>query len=195
MTEAASEHPAPTDQPSSWLADPAMMKIHNAFRLGWSLVELRSRAQISALEDPKLPPLLNDAAPNGRAAPNLMQLVQGANDGLLRASQMRTIFNGVVALQQACFPTIAGVSALYQPPSKQDLAYLYPDMGEPDGVNYADIGISPLQPDAAGAEQFWSNFPLYDVTRRALNCLILLLSDPLDNLVPDLITSQQRRLI
>jgi hypothetical protein len=170
----------------SWLAEPAITEIHNAFRLGWSLTELRSRVQIAASDDPKLPKVMDSRS----EIIDPLLIVRETNDGLRRGSEMRTIFNGIVTLQQASFPTIDNVSALYDPPSEQELSYLYPTE-----LDYANIGISPLESDGSGKEHFLSNFRLYDVTRRALNSLILLLSDPLDNLVPSLITNQQQRLI
>ncbi|MBK6326054.1 MAG: hypothetical protein IPF56_08950 [Chloroflexi bacterium] len=189
ITPGNAEQPQTT---ASWLADTAVTQIHNAFRLGWSLVELRSRVQIAALDDPKLPQMVDSSRVRVYSDP--LQMVQDANNGLRRASQMRTIFNSIVTLQQSSFPALTNISQIYDPPPQSDLPYLYPqDTADPDTLDYANFGIDPLEIDESNP--FWSNFRLYDVSRRALNCLNLLLSDPLDNLVPDLITRQQNRLI
>lgn len=192
MTEVTPGSPEQLQTSTSWLADTAVTQIHNAFRLGWSLVELRSRVQIAALDDPKLPQMIDSSRVRVYSDP--LQMVQDANNGMRRASQMRTIFNGIVTLQQTSFPTLTNISQIYDPPPQSDLPYLYPqDPTDPEALDYANFGIDPLEIDESNP--FWSNFRLYDVSRRAINCLNLLLSDPLDNLVPDLITKQQNRLI
>jgi hypothetical protein len=183
--------------PLAWQVDPAVQEIHNAFRLGWSLVELRSRVQIAALDDQKLPTAAFTTAGEATATPDTsdpMGFVKGANNALRRASQMRTIFNSIVTLQRTMFPTIANVSRLYDPPAPDDLPYLYPEL-HPDPPPYMDFGIGPPGPDETDAQEIWPGFRLYDVTRRAVNGLVLLLSDPQDNLVPGKIAEQQRRFL
>lgn len=175
----------------SWVDEAAVKEIHNAFRLGWSLVELRSRVQLCALDDTTL---LDGASSDTEGRPQQLDplaMVREANDGLLRASQMRTLFNRIVTLHRSSLPGVENVSKIYDPPSEEELTFLFSEA--PD--DYANIGILPREADDGGRDQFWPDFRLYGVTRRALNCLNLLLSNPLDNLVPDLITSQQNRLL
>ena len=92
--------------------------LHEAFMLGWKIVELKCRIQIGLIE-------LNDS-------------------GLHLASVWRACFNRIAGLQNKAFPRSATAQTLYEPPSKENLPYLYPP--EPD---YADVGISGT--DTSGA--------------------------------------------
>ena len=175
-----------------WQSDPTVQDIRNAFILGWSLVELRSRVQIAALDDNKLPP----EAKNGTPKPSLstadpVNLVIENNDRLLRASRMRTVFNSIVTLQSA--KSLNGIShetrTLYDPPDETDLPYLFPKEKEND---YANIGILGTDQDN---KPILADFRLFEITRRALNCLTLLLVKPHDSLIPKKIESDQSRLI
>jgi hypothetical protein len=180
--------PAATGTSTAWQSDPIARDIHTALTLGWSLVELRSRVQLAALDDQKLP-VAAKAEVSGAALQTAdpMQLVKAPNDRLLRASRMRTVFNSIVALQRARFPNSVTIGTLYDPPDQEEVPYLYPDA--PD---YANIGIKPLA-DEQG-QPLDSDFRLFEVTRRAINCITLLLVDPYESLVPDLVASHQRRL-
>lgn len=100
----------------------------------------------------------------------------------------RALFNRVACLQHKAFPDCTTAETLYQPPGKDVLPYLYPD--SPD---YANIGI-PAGMDNSGGTLF-ENFKLYDVTRRAINCLSLLYVDPASSLIPDVTEQYQQRLI
>jgi hypothetical protein len=135
--------------------------MHNAFMLGWGIVELKSR-------------------------------ILKANDeiidsGLRLASVWRAIFSRLASLQNQVFPRCSTAQTLYQPPSKESLPYLYPP--EPD---YANLGI---RAGNAQGTAILSDFGLYDVTRRAINCLSLLYVKEDEGLIPDLIGKYQNHLV
>lgn len=223
QTAEAGAGPARTAPGPMWQSDETAQRIHNAFILGWSLVELRSRIQVAALDESKLPSEAKDGGPKqeGRwkeeerrtgvtITADPVELVTNKNDRLLRASRMRTAFNSIVSLQLARFPTSITIDTLYDPPGEDELPYLYHPAppfdnigmtpvsaeaaaGEPvvtpvsshgklRGPRYANIGIRPLQ-DKEGKE-VWTDFRLFEVTRRAINCLTLLLVTPDESLVP-----------
>lgn len=74
--------------------------------------------------------------------------------------------------------------------------YLYPD----PHFDYANVGIRIIKQDEVGnnkidIDSFVKHFRLYDVTRRALNCLTLLLTTPEDSLMPEAIADYQRVLV
>ncbi|HLL70009.1 MAG TPA: hypothetical protein VK363_01175 [Pyrinomonadaceae bacterium] len=104
------------------------------------------------------------------------------DSGLRLASVWRASFNRIAALQIKAFETSTTAQTLYEPPDKNALPYLHP--GEPD---YADVGIT-------GVESL-KDFKLYDVTRRAINCLTLLYVKEEESLVPAKIKSFQDRLV
>jgi hypothetical protein len=136
--------------------------VSNAFELGSLLVELKSRIQVSLLEETHFP----------------MRLV----------SVWRSLFNRIAILQNKAFPTCTTALTLYEPPDKTVLPYLFPEA--PD---YASIGI-PLGKSLDG-NILLENFKLYDVTRRATNCLSLLYVDPLSSLIPRQTEKNQKNLI
>lgn len=107
---------------------------------------------------------------------------QHHDSGLRLASVWRASFNRIAALQIKAFETSTTAQTLYEPPDKNALPYLHPD--EPD---YADVGIT-------GVESL-KDFKLYDVTRRAINCLTLLYVKEEESLVPAKIKSFQDRLV
>jgi hypothetical protein len=63
-------------------------------------------------------------------------------------------------------------------------SYLYPG----NEKDYANVGIPP-------DDQFPDKFKLYDVTRRALNCLTLLYTNPVDSLIPLTVNYYQQQLL
>src|ERR1700674_4789926 len=83
------------------------MALHDAFMLGWAIVELRSRIQM-ALAEPQRP-------------------------GLQLSSVWRASFNRIAGMQSKTFPTCTTALTLYEPPGKESLPYLYPP--EPDYAN------------------------------------------------------------
>ncbi|HJR08474.1 MAG TPA: hypothetical protein VJ842_14530 [Pyrinomonadaceae bacterium] len=102
--------------------------------------------------------------------------------GLRLASVWRASFNRIAALQVKAFEKSTDAKTLYEPPDKDALPYLHPP--DPD---YADVGI-------VGVESL-KDFKLYDVTRRAINCLTLLYVKEEESLVPEKIKSFQERLV
>src|SRR5581483_7940079 len=141
--------------------------LRNALMLGWSIVELRSRIQIAAYKED-----------GSRYVPD---------SSLRRASVWRALFSRIAGLQKEAFPQGTTDGTLYQPPSKDDLPYLYPPA--PD---YADVGI--IGKDINGAA-ILEQFKLYDVTRRAINCLSLLYVNKDDSLIPETIECNQKHLV
>ena len=138
--------------------------LRDAFRLGWALVELRSRLEIAAGEsDDRLGPTMR------------------------LSSVWRSGFNRLAALHKAAFPSAATAGGLYDPPPKEDLPYLYPPESD-----YANVGINGLD---LGRQEILPAFRLYDVTRRAINCLTLLYLKPDESLVADMVVKNQAHLV
>ncbi len=74
--------------------------------------------------------------------------------------------------------------------------YLYPD----SKFDYANVGIRMIKQDDVGnnnidIDSFVKKFRIYAVTRRAINCLTLLLTTPQDSLEPATIACYQKRLV
>jgi hypothetical protein len=126
-------------------------------------------------------------------------------DNAWLTSTLRAIFRQIVELHIKQFPASSTRNTVYDLPSPQsaeDLAtypypYLYPlPLG--DGANYATVGVSSVA-DSAGNDPtlaaFVTNFKLYDVTRRALNCLTILLDTAEESLVPSVIAEYQRNVV
>ncbi len=158
--------------------DPVQAKaaavLHDAFMLGWSIVELQSRVKIA------------------RADVELQSCVKVAcaepDDSRLRlASMWRAIFNRVAGLQNKAFPNGVTENTLYEPPKEGSLPYLYPQE-----TDYADIGIPATDTEGKAV---LSNYRLYDVTRRAINCLTLLHIDKKESLIPELVEQYQDQLV
>lgn len=131
--------------------------LRDAFTLGWSIRELGSRIEVAR--------------------------DKGGESGLRLASVWRAAFGHIAALQLKTFPKNSTLKTLYEPPTDTELPYLYPpaddysDVMPPQGKgkgisNYPDEGILAVT-DAAG-NPLLADFKLYDVTRRAINCLTLL---------------------
>lgn len=120
-------------------------------------------------------------------------------DDAWTTSVLRAIFQQVVTLHVKCLPDCSTKNTIYDTPpppqNAQDLAtypypYLYPS---DDAFDYANIGINSIQDTSASS--FATDFRLYDVTRRALNCLTLLLDEAQESLVPAVIDRYQRELV
>lgn len=125
-------------------------------------------------------------------------------DNAWLTSVLRAVFKQIVALHIKRFPASSTTNTVYDLPSPplsaENLSaypypYLYPLDVEP---NYATVGISCIK-DGSGADStiasFVTNYKLYDVTRRALNCLTLLLDEAEESLVPTVIAGYQRSLV
>jgi len=124
-------------------------------------------------------------------------------------SRWRATFNCIADSHKNCFPDSSTEDTYYdlpnppdpsKPPHYQSLVtnsqgsdaasihlpyyYLYPG----NEKDYANVGIP--QDD-----QFPDKFKLYDVTRRALNCLTLLYTNPEDSLIPLTVSYYQQQLL
>ena len=238
--------------------------IHNAFLLGWSLMELKSRVQITACtlslnpdvvidalknqpvstqpdsqsqsqDDQNNPPdsidsllenvVLKDViawkdvqgklAQSNRPTSQEKSLATELRDNVWLTSLLRAIFTQIATLHVNRFPSSNVTDTIYdiRPPQEDDqnnqntpyqqkaqkpfpYLYLYPDAA----FDYANIGIRKIKKADAGnnnidIDSFVKNFRLYDVTRRALNCLTLLLTASEDSLIPEALTDYQRALV
>jgi hypothetical protein len=196
------------------LDDPIASAIHDAFLIGWSLTELRSRIQIELLkiapdatsslpQQGTQPTSNNPAMPQSSPAP--VQPAPGQEDTLLQevekltqsallkvfkseanpstglASEWRSLFSRIASIQNKRFPNSTTDGTSYDPPPDPELSYLQP--------KYADKGIISLNNNTL------TQFRLYDVTRKTLNCLTLLYTDPEETLIPNVISDYQRQLV
>jgi hypothetical protein len=214
---------------SALFNDDTFVAIHDAFLLGWSLFELRSRVLIASVpafttkpassvpaqpNQPANQP--NVPAPQNKAVAELaselvtlvmkdvINIVQSFAslqfqkivsdfqilptdlvDNAWLTSVWRAVFRNIVATHKSCLSGGDTSNTIYDPPDKSMLSYLYP---EPPFRDYTEFGIR-------SNTQLPETFRLYDVTRRALNCLTLLLTDPNDSLVPDDIRALQDHLL
>jgi hypothetical protein len=141
----------------------AVAHVHDAFKLGATVVELRSRIAIAQQQKP-----------------------EALGPTIRLSSVWRAGFGQLASLLKTAFPKAADAGGVYEPPGKDKLPYLYPDA--PD---YANIGIK--GEDDAGP--ILSDFKLFDVTRRAINCLTVLYINQAESLIPDRIEQAQQRLI
>src|SRR5947209_10021777 len=243
------------------LDDPIFKAIHNAFLLGWSLMELKSRIQITVctlslnpdvvIDALKNPPVSTqpDSQPQSQADQNnppdsidsLLEnvvlkdviawkdvknqqaqsnsptsqeksLATELRDNVWLTSVLRAIFMQIATLHVKRFPSSNVTDTIYdiRPPQEDDqnnqyapyqqkpfpYLYLYPDAA----FDYANIGIRQIKKADVGnnnidIDSFVKNFRLYDVTRRALNCLTLLLTSPEDSLIPEALADYQQALV
>jgi hypothetical protein len=108
--------------------------------------------------------------------------------GLRLASVWRAAFNRIAALQLKSFTTNSTAETLYEPPGPDALPYLYPPT--PD---YANIGI--VVPKGADDMPILADFKLYEVLRRAINCLTLLYVNKDESLIPDILERNKAHLV
>lgn len=228
------------------LNDPIFAALHNAFLLGWNLMELKSRVQLTAcnlsldsltydqstsrftanifqlapppadgasLEQPSvIDAVLKNIVLKDVATPNSIEngskpttttaqsLSTELRDNAWLTSVFRAIFQQIVMLHLQRFPDSDTTYTIYDlvvPPEDQPTyPYLYPSGGKL--MDCATIGISSIHdPHKANEtiDTFVVQFKLYDVTRRALNCLTLLLDDAKESLIPATIATYQRLLV
>ena len=239
---------APSNSSSALSNDPIFTAIHNAFLLGWSIMELKSRVQITACnlaldaiifnqQSSSLVasinlPLAGDSTGNQQPdvidallknivlkdvttvlpqftvngskelSTKVQSLSSELRDNAWLTSVMREIFRRIVTLHLQRFPDSDTSDTIYDinPPTPSDQAasdfpylYLYPGK-----FDYANVGISIIKPSVTGNDTvtpFVQKFRLYDVTRRALNCLTLLWTAPEEALDPATIECYQKRLV
>jgi hypothetical protein len=217
---------------SSLTEDPIFSAVHDAFQLGWSIIELKSRIQIAALStsitgSPRVGSTAGATnSSQGQASQllqNVLSTVSAAKTKLLvpesqqnltelpdnawLTSLWRATFNRIVESHKGCFPVSTTTGTLYNlPPHSNTLSYqalvanpqaydasnmylpylyLYPD----NELDYADVGIQHQQDDQL------TSYTLYDVTRRAINCLTLLYTDPIESLITTTVSDFQRQLV
>lgn len=176
--------------------------IHDAFSLGWALTELTSRIQISAGAWNASPEKDPDEGDRRHLAPNSpglrlntettqsadpTRLLKEQNYSFRLASIWRALFSRIITVHSEAFPKSQTTGTLYAPPGREQLPYLYPP--EPD---YADIGIRGVDHDNL---PLLNSFGLFDVSRRAINCLTVLFVDPEESLLPTEIRATQARLV
>src|SRR5579872_4561448 len=126
-------------------------------------------------------------------------------DNAWLTSIMRENFRRIVTLHFQRFPDSDTTDTMYDvtppcPPEEPDYdntdfpyLYLYPGK-----LDYANVGVSPMKPPKTGNDTvtpFIQQFRLYDVTRRALNCLTLLWTSPDEALDPVTIDWFQKKLV
>jgi len=204
--------------------------IHDAFLIGWSLQELKSRVLLKALglQSPApasvstnetrlttgspvttkpLPAfnlgqtLLEGLLPSVSPATSQTQGMQSdLNESISRTSQWQAIFMRIASVHEQCFPASTTANTLYDPsptssPSER-FPYLYPSSTSPTFPDYALIGTGGSGSVGVGdIDEQLGKFQLYDVTRRALNCLCLLYTKPQESLLPDIIHDYQSQII
>jgi hypothetical protein len=236
--------------------DPIFSAVHDAFQLGWSIIELKSRIQIAALStsitsSPRAESTAGASSAPSTATPasitgspraestagatnssqgqasqlmqNVLSTLSAAKTKLLLpesqqnltelpdnawlTSLWRATFNRIVESHKGCFPVSTTTGTLYNlPPHSNTLSYqalvanpqtydastmylpylyLYPD----NELDYANVGIQHQQDDQL------TGYTLYDVARRAINCLTLLYTDPNESLIPNTVSDFQRQLV
>ena len=250
--QAPSQNGTPSDTPSNLdvhprvlLEDSIFKSIHDAFQMGWNIIELKSRLQLASVNSniagiPTTVPvkkpansiqtheLIQKVLPAvAHAQANLLQpevnIIQPQPvtvtaprfdltklpDSAWSASLWRATFNCIAGSHKNCFPDSSTEDTYYNlpdppdsshPPDYQSLVtnvqtsnpadihlpyyYLYPD----NNMDYANVGIPQ-------DNTFPDKFKLYDATRRALNCLTLLYTNPEESLTPLTVSYYQQQLL
>ncbi|HEY6286320.1 MAG TPA: hypothetical protein VIX20_11700, partial [Ktedonobacteraceae bacterium] len=233
--------------PHVLLDDPIFRSIHDAFQMGWNIIELKSRLQLASVssiiaDTPTTIPatklanstqthqLIQRVLPNVANAQSQLlqpeasiiqpQLAKATTprfnltdlpDSAWSTSLWRATFNCIADSHKNCFPDSSTEDTYYDlpdppdpsnPPNYQSLvtnpqgvdtanihlpySYLYPS--NENEKDYATVGIPP-------DDQFPDKFKLYDVTRRAVNCLTLLYTNPVDSLIPLTVNYYQQQLL
>lgn len=201
--------------------------IQDAFQMGWSIQELKSRVLLGALG---LTSTLSISSPQQEPAPAsntsasqatqpvsvidrlLQSLMPPAPESqahktadeqirkLARIDEWRATYIRIAVIHDQCFPASTTLNTPYDPCSpdkspKESFAYLYPS-SDPD---YANVGINGsetlLGEGDLDQESHLENFTLYEVSRRTLNCLTLLLTKPAESLIPNVILSYQTMIV
>jgi hypothetical protein len=232
--------------PRVLLEDSIFKSIHDAFQMGWNIIELKSRLQLASVSSniagfPTTVPTSRpvDSSPPQDLIQSVLPQVADAQSKLLQpeagiiqqpatattsrinltqlpesiwsTSLWRAAFNCIADSHKNCFPDSSTEDTYYDlpnppepasPPNYQLLVtdaqgsnvtnihlpyyYLYPS--NDNQMDYANVGIPQ-------DEKFPDKFKLYDVTRRALNCLTLLYTNPEDSLIPVTVSYYQQQLL
>lgn len=160
-------------------------------------MELKSRVQITASNM-----LIDSIFSKQQSSALVVKVTLPSGDGTGNQQPASTpggnqqTIQTISQVQQRANPT--DTNRKQQPQSAintSDFPYLYLYPGK---VDYANVGISPMKLGVAGngtATTFVQDFRLYDVTRRALNCLTLLWTAPKEALDPATIECFQKMLV
>ncbi len=155
-----------TEQDTGLLKDKTFQAIYNAFQLGWSLYEFKSRVRLAS------------------------SLPEAASENNWLRSVWRALFKQIADLHIRCSLEDASDndgdnSKLYGYPStieaKQNYLYLY---FLDNTIEYPKLGM-PTTVDI-------NKFSLPSLVYRALNCLILLYTDPDETLSPKTVKTYQQ---
>ena len=199
--------------------------IQNAFLMGWSIQELKSRVLLWALGLPSTvsissPPQESVPATNSSASPptqpvgeidRLLQslvppahepLAQQAADEQIRkmahSDEWRASFIRIAVIHDQCFPASTTLNTPYDPSPDKQPDQSFPYLYPSMDPNYALVGINgseTLGVSDLDDESHLENFTLYDVGRRTLNCLALLSTRPEESLIPNVILSYQTLIV
>ncbi|WP_421381078.1 hypothetical protein ACOCG7_34210 (plasmid) [Paraburkholderia sp. DD10] len=107
--------------------------------------------------------------------------------GMRVASLWRVSLSKIALMHSQVFPLI-GTDRTFYAPQEALPKYLFPDADDPDYTQFSLL-------DARDDNVKLASFKLYDVTRRAINCLALLYVDPNDSLDSDRIRHLQSALV
>ncbi len=192
--------------------------------MGWSLQELKSNVLLGALDLPQSASTSNLTAKTGStngnpamgaspSSPSLIDMLlqtalastspvtsqrQGhpndSNGSIARTSEWRANFIRIATVHDQCFPVSTTENTPYDPSPTSRFPFLYPSTA-PDyaliGIsNSGSVGISDFN-----SEEHLGNFKLYDVTRRALNCLTILYTKPEESPLPDILSNFQTQIV
>ncbi len=155
----------------------------------YRLVHAMMRERLGQDVRDALLPLITNVYPSSNNQPILSRK---AGEDAWMTSMWRTLFNRIVALHTGRFSsdasgTIYDVPLLDKDSQQNELTaypfrYLYPRLAihsnDPKSVDYPDIGI-------VSNDGLKGIFHLYEVTRRALNSLIILFTNPEESLIPE----------
>jgi hypothetical protein len=131
----------------------------------------------------------------------MLGLPGDSKKSLAQTSEWRANFIRLATVHDQCFPSSTTENTPYDPSPvsspESRFPFLYPDTshGSPD---YALIGMndsSSVGVGGFGNDEHLGKFKLYDVTRRALNCLTLLYTKPAESLLPDLVSNLQTQIV
>lgn len=199
--------------------------IQNAFQMGWSIQELKSRVLLGALgltstqsiTSPAQAPVPATNSSSSQATQPvseidrlLQSLVPPAPDpqapkpadqqirDLCGTDEWRATFIRIAVTHDQCFPASTTLNTPYDPSPDKPLDESFAYLYPSIDPNYALIGINGSETLGVGDfddASHLGNFTLYDVARRTLNCLALLSTRPEESLIPNVILSYQTLIV
>lgn len=196
---------APQSQAAHWTSDPVAGAVIDAFMLGWDITELKARLRIANELTQARQQAAEHATDEGLPAVSGNKVEQSIGDRGMLASKWRALFVQIASIHCRRFKDSTTKGTFYQPPSglwAEDLPYLYPPGAFPPAI--PPVALDPAEPQYAGLGLAGdpavvgcdlTQFTLYDATRRALNCLILLYATSEDSLLAETIAAYQQQLI